>query len=52
MKHPLHWRDLLRLQLNLDELPTDIGMESIPLEELVSLVEDIHVKNTGCITHY
>ena len=44
MKHPLHWRDLLRLQLNLDELPTDIGMESIPLEELVSLVEDSHVK--------
>ena len=44
MKHPLHWRDLLRFQLNLDELPTDIEMESISLEELVSLVEDIHVK--------
>ena len=26
------------------ELPTDIEMESIPLEELSSLVEDIHVK--------
>ena len=26
------------------ELPTDIGMESIPLKELSSLVEDIHVK--------
>ena len=26
------------------ELPTDLEMESIPLEELSSLVEDIHVK--------
>ena len=26
------------------ELPTNIEMESIPLEELSSLVEDIHVK--------
>ena len=26
------------------ELPTDLKMESIPLEELSSLVEDIHVK--------
>ena len=26
------------------ELPTDIEMESIPLKELSSLVEDIHVK--------
>ena len=26
------------------ELPTDIVMESIPFEELWSLVEDIHVK--------
>ena len=26
------------------ELPTDLQMESIPLEELSSLVEDIHVK--------
>ena len=26
------------------ELPTDLEMESIPLEELWSLVEDIHVK--------
>ena len=26
------------------ELPTDIEMESIPLEELSSLVEGIHVK--------
>ena len=25
------------------ELPTDLEMESIPLEELSSLVEDIHV---------
>ena len=26
------------------DLPTDLQMESIPLEELSSLVEDIHVK--------
>ena len=26
------------------ELPTDLQMESIPLEDLSSLVEDIHVK--------
>ena len=26
------------------ELPTDLQMESIPLKELSSLVEDIHVK--------
>ena len=26
------------------ELPTELEMESIPLEELSSLVEDIHVK--------
>ena len=26
------------------ELPTDLEMESIPLEELSPLVEDIHVK--------
>ena len=26
------------------ELPTDLEMESIPLEELSSLVEDIHIK--------
>ena len=26
------------------ELPTDLEMESIPLDELLSLVEDIHVK--------
>ena len=26
------------------ELPTDLEMESIPLEELSSLVKDIHVK--------
>ena len=26
------------------ELPTDVEIESIPLEELSSLVEDIHVK--------
>ena len=26
------------------ELPTDIEMESIPLKELSSLVQDIHVK--------
>ena len=26
------------------ELPTDIEMESIPLEDFLSLVEDIHVK--------
>ena len=28
------------------ELPTDLEMESIPLKELSSLVEDIHVKTT------
>ena len=28
------------------ELPTDLEMESIPLEELSSLVEDIHVKTS------
>ena len=27
-----------------NELPTDLGMESIPLEELSSLAENIHVK--------
>ena len=26
------------------ELPTDLEMESIPLEQLLSLVEDIHAK--------
>ena len=26
------------------ELPTDVQMESIPLMELLSLVEDIHIK--------
>ena len=26
------------------ELPTDLQMESIPLKELFSLVEDIHIK--------
>ena len=26
------------------ELPTDLEVESIPLEELSSLVEDIHIK--------
>ena len=26
------------------ELPTDLQMESIPLEDLSSIVEDIHVK--------
>ena len=26
------------------ELPTDLQMESIPLEDLLSIVEDIHVK--------
>ena len=48
MRHPLHWKDLLRLQLGLgsllDILLTDIEMESISLMELSSLVEDIHVK--------
>ena len=29
-----------------NELPTDLEMESIPLKELSSLVEDIHVKTT------
>ena len=32
------------LQVNKSELPTDLEMESIPLEKLSSLVEDIHVK--------
>ena len=27
-----------------DDLPTDLEMESIPLEELSSLAKDIHVK--------
>ena len=26
------------------EIPTDLEMESIPLEDLSSLVEDVHVK--------
>ena len=44
MKHPLHWKDLLRLQLNLSVNYQHIEMESIPFMELSSLVEDIHVK--------
>ena len=32
------------MQLLNRELPTDLEMESIPLEELSSLAEDIHVK--------
>ena len=32
------------LQVNKTELPTDLEMESIPLEELSSLIEGIHVK--------
>ena len=34
------------------ELPIDLEMESIPLGELSSLVEDIHVKAWGSITKY
>ena len=34
------------------ELPIDLEMESIPLGELSSLVEDIHVKAWGNITKY
>ena len=44
MKYPLHWKDLLRLQLNLSVNCQHIEMESIPFMELSSLVEDIHVK--------
>ena len=48
MKHPLHWRDLLRLQLGLGALLsvllTNIEMKSVSLMELSSLDEDIHVK--------
>ena len=48
MKHPLHWRDLLRLQLGLGALLsvllTNIEMKSVSLMELSSLAEDIHVK--------
>ena len=32
------------LQVNKSELPTDLEMESIPLEKLSSLIEGIHVK--------
>ena len=48
MKHPLHWRDLLRLHLGLGALLgvllTNIEMKSVSLMELSSLAEDIHVK--------
>ena len=45
MEHCLHWRDLLRLQLNFGVIyQRDMEMESIPLMELLYLVEDIHVK--------
>ena len=48
MKHPRHWRDLLRLQLGLGALLgvllTNIEMKSVSLMELSSLAEDIHVK--------
>ena len=32
------------LQVNKTELPTNLEMESIPLEKLSSLIEGIHVK--------
>ena len=48
MKHPLHWRDLLRLQLGLGALLgvllTNIEMKSVSLMELSSLAEDIQFK--------
>ena len=48
MRYPLHWRDLLRLQLGLGALLgvllTIIEMKSVSLMELSSLAEDIHVK--------
>ena len=34
------------------ELPTDIEMESIPLKELSSVVEDIHVKTGEALKKY
>ena len=38
-------KGLSRLQLNLkSELPTDLQMENIPLKDLSSLAEDIHIK--------
>ena len=33
------------------ELPTDLQMETLPLEDLSSLVEDIHVKRRGITKH-
>ena len=48
MRYPLHWRDLLRLQLVLGALLgvllTIIEMKSVSLMELSSLAEDIQVK--------
>ena len=44
MKHHLFWSDPLRLQVNLSELQTDLQIESIPLKELSSLAEEIHIK--------
>ena len=35
-----------------NELPIDLKMERIPLEELLSLVENIHIKNTRTITKH
>ena len=46
-KQLLCWKDSLGLQLNLRvnyQLPTDLEMESIPMEELSSLVEHILAK--------
>ena len=44
MKHPLHWRSFKAATKLRCESPTDIEIESILLEELLFLVEDIHVK--------
>ena len=33
------------------ELPTDLQMETLPLEDLSSLVKDIHVKTRGITKH-
>ena len=44
MKHPLHWNTLKAATKVKGELPTDLMMESIPLKELSSLAEEIHIK--------
>ena len=41
---PLFERSLKAATKLTRDLPTDLGMETIPLKDLSSLVEDIHVK--------